>query len=72
MVRQPAVAGMFYPGSRHRLEEELKNLIPSKQEKRKVMGLIAPHAGYIYSGACAGRGFAEVEVPEDIIILRTT
>jgi AmmeMemoRadiSam system protein B len=65
-VRTPAVAGMFYPNK----TQELKNLvhdcflhpfgpgkIPPSEEKRKVYGVICPHAGYVYSGPIACHSF---------------
>lgn len=69
MIRKPAVAGSFYPGSKATLEKELAGYIEKSENKRKVLGLISPHAGYIYSGSCAGKGFARVEIPGTIIIL---
>jgi hypothetical protein len=69
MIRQPAVAGSFYPGSKGALEKELSQMITSSGSKKKVLGLISPHAGYVYSGGCAGKGFARVEVPGTVIIL---
>lgn len=69
MIRQPAVAGSFYPGSKGALEKELSQMIAFPGQKKKVIGLISPHAGYVYSGACAGKGFGRVEVPGTVIIL---
>lgn len=69
MVRRSVVAGSFYPGSKSSLEKELTQLIPLVGEKKKVIGLISPHAGYVYSGCCAGKGFASIQVPNKIIIL---
>lgn len=69
MVRQPAVAGSFYPGSKSALKKEIMRMIPSSGRKEKVTGLISPHAGYVYSGGCAGKGFSRVEVPGTVIIL---
>ncbi len=69
MIRRPAVAGSFYPGSKVSLERELNQLIQVKEEKQKVIGLISPHAGYVYSGGCAGRGFGSIHIPNRVIIL---
>ncbi|MCX6580843.1 MAG: AmmeMemoRadiSam system protein B [Candidatus Aminicenantes bacterium] len=69
MVRKPVVAGSFYPGSKSSLEKELSRLIPFVREKKKVIGLISPHAGYVYSGGCAGKGFGSIQVPGKVIIL---
>ena len=69
MVRKPAASGNFYPGSKSLLEEAMSKYIPDVKSKKKVIGLVSPHAGYIFSGACAGKGFAAVEVPDVVIIL---
>jgi len=69
MIRRPAVAGSFYPGSKAALEKELSHYIEVSANKKKVIGLISPHAGYIYSGGCAGKGFGTVEIPGTVIIL---
>ncbi len=68
MIRESAVAGYFYPAAK----EELKNMVDnflSKAEKiispgEKVLGGIAPHAGYIYSGQIAG--FTYKNLSDDI------
>lgn len=69
MIREPVVAGTFYPGSKDILEEELGKHIQNAETKRKVIGLVSPHAGYVFSGGCAGKGFGAVEVPGTVIIL---
>lgn len=59
-VRPAAVAGMFYPGRRSELEVTVRRLLeaagPVASPAPKA--LIVPHAGYVYSGAIAARGFA--------------
>jgi AmmeMemoRadiSam system protein B len=69
MVRRTAVAGQFYTADKKLLEKELKKIIVSKENRRKVIGLLAPHAGYIYSGPCAGQGYGRVALPETVIVL---
>ena len=59
-VRQPAVAGSFYPANPHALRVDLKTLVAqvpaSGMARHKA--LIAPHAGYVYSGQVAAAAFA--------------
>jgi AmmeMemoRadiSam system protein B len=61
-VRQPAVAGSFYPHRAGELRAAVEALLarakPSGQ--RPVLGVIAPHAGYVYSGPVAASAFVEV------------
>ena len=69
MTRYPSVAGMFYPGDGEVLRTEVGELIKDAENKIKVIGLISPHAGYVYSGGCAGSGFGKVIIPGRVIIL---
>ncbi len=69
MIRYPSVAGMFYPKERDILQTDMDNLIKEDDVKISAIGLISPHAGYIYSGKCAGVGFGKIEIPDSIIIL---
>jgi len=68
MIRQPAVAGKFYTNDPDRLREELSFLVPQGEADRAV-GIIAPHAGYIYSGKVAGRVYATVNVPDTVLVI---
>jgi len=67
-VRLPAVAGSFYPEKEETLRIQLDALIPAARKER-ALALIAPHAGYSYSGKVAGAAFGRVEVPRDVVIL---
>lgn len=69
MSRIPAVANMFYPGEKSRLEEQLSAFIKRVPNPRKVIAAISPHAGYMYSGGVAGAVFSEISVPETVVIL---
>lgn len=69
MIRQPAVAGQFYPGTEQELHQELQQLIPENNLKQRAVGVISPHAGYIYSGSTAGKMLASIAIPRTVIIL---
>jgi len=69
MIRQPAVAGSFYPADTEELSAQIDGLLKIKAEPNKVKGLIVPHAGYIYSGAVAGEVFASAEIPRQVILI---
>ena len=71
MIRSPAVAGQFYPGSEASLVKTLHSLVPAIQpeERKEALAVVSPHAGYIYSGGVAGETFARVKVPESVVIL---
>ncbi|MCS7214253.1 MAG: AmmeMemoRadiSam system protein B [Candidatus Calescibacterium sp.] len=66
--RKPAVAGIFYPESDEKLRSSIKSLISTEPE-RNVIGVILPHAGYIYSGKIAGKTVSKIRIPERAIIL---
>ncbi|MGE5235217.1 MAG: AmmeMemoRadiSam system protein B [Acidobacteriota bacterium] len=57
-VRRPAVAGSFYPGDRPRLEADVRGYLRGEEAGGAPIAVIVPHAGYIFSGATAGRAFA--------------
>ena len=69
MQRQPAVAGQFYPGSEDKLRAALSPLIPRNASPKQVTGIISPHAGYVYSGAIAGRLFSHITIPDTVLII---
>ena len=69
MIRQPEVAGQFYPGTEQELRQELQQLIPENNLKQRAVGVISPHAGYIYSGSTAGKMLASIAIPRTVIIL---
>ncbi len=61
-IRQPNVAGSFYPGHKNELETMVKEFFnkartPTKFDTKKITALISPHAGYIYSGIVAASGY---------------
>ena len=69
MIRQPAVAGRFYPGNPSQLKEELDDYMTKVPHRKKVIGLIVPHAGYMFSGGCAGNAYGRVEIPKTVVII---
>jgi len=68
MIRRPAASGRFYPASQFALKKQLDRFISPKDRKRAI-AVVAPHAGYDFSGRTAGAVFSEVEVPGTAIIL---
>ena len=67
-VRQPAVAGLFYPGDPRQLStmvDELLDAAPSASTQPRA--LIAPHAGYIYSGPIAASAYCQLRARRQAI-----
>ena len=63
-IRPPAVAGMFYPADRARLQDDLTTClaVPSAPKLAaattgSLKAVIVPHAGYMYSGGTAGHAY---------------
>ena len=54
MIRNPVVAGRFYPESHGRLRSMIQGMVDEKAVKEEAIGLVSPHAGYIYSGPVTG------------------
>ncbi|MFH1868712.1 MAG: AmmeMemoRadiSam system protein B [Candidatus Omnitrophota bacterium] len=69
MIRNPAVAGQFYPASPKALKDLIGSFVDKAAKRQRAIGIISPHAGYIYSGAVAGALFSCVEIPDTIVIL---
>lgn len=69
MVREPAVAGKFYPANPQTLRSDVDSYLSLSGERVAAIGCIAPHAGYIYSGKVAGAVFSAIEVPSRCIVL---
>ncbi len=63
-VKESDLAGSWYPASKTELESQLKSYLDSaKPEKidEKILAIIVPHAGYVYSGPVAAYGYKAVE-----------
>lgn len=63
VVRQPAVAGTFYPADADALKEAVRALLaeaPATTDEPPPKALIVPHAGYVYSGPVAASAYAAI------------
>ncbi|MBW2992995.1 AmmeMemoRadiSam system protein B, partial [Candidatus Woesearchaeota archaeon] len=81
MTRKPIAIGMFYEELFELLDRQISECfthklgpgaLPSKRTENKLIGIIAPHAGYQMSGPCqawAYKEIAESEFPDIFIIL---
>lgn len=71
MLRKPAVAGYFYQEYPENLTNQVKRYldIDVTIEKARVLGILAPHAGLVYSGAVAGALYSRIILPESIILI---
>ena len=79
MIREPVVAGQFYPDGKEDLERMIKychehKYGPGNQpigSSKKIFGIICPHAGYEYSGPTACHSYKSIssQNPELVIII---
>ncbi len=68
MNRQPAVAGVFYPVNTQQLHKMLDQYLKDAKTDAKVpKAIIAPHAGYIYSGPVAATAYARLKQARHLI-----
>jgi AmmeMemoRadiSam system protein B len=68
--RPPAVSGIFYPSNPFELQKSLEQSfldmnfgpgrMPPSLDRKKIYGIISPHAGYTYSGSVAANGYYQV------------
>jgi AmmeMemoRadiSam system protein B len=71
-VRAAAVAGLFYPGAPSALAADVRAHLaaaeaPASAAAAGPKAIIVPHAGYIYSGAIAGHGYARLAAARNAI-----
>ncbi|MCK4649334.1 AmmeMemoRadiSam system protein B, partial [bacterium] len=62
-ARRPAVAGAFYPGNRLLLQRQVDGFLAKAKKvelEGKLVALISPHAGYIYSGPVAAYAYKQL------------
>lgn len=81
MPRRPIVAGQFYEEGSEELREQISSCfknkfgpgeLPGKRKDNQIFGIIAPHAGYVYSGPCQAWAFKEIaesSLPEVYVII---
>ncbi len=83
-IRRPTVAGQFYEADAEALRAQIKNcfLHPIGPQKlpevnmhihpRKIVGVVCPHAGYMYSGPVAASAFYELALdgkPDTVVLM---
>ena len=69
MIREPAVAGTFYPSDPKTLERAIHSYLAKADRQIEAKAVVSPHAGYMYSGAVAGAVYGAVRVTGRCIIL---
>lgn len=67
--RPPCVAGRFYPGDAASLKKTIDSFLVPGMIAGPAVSIIAPHAGYIYSGAVAGAVYSAVKIPDTVVLI---
>ena len=71
LVRHAAVAGMFYPGDPRELDSVVRQMLaeaaPETPESPAPKAIIAPHAGYVYSGPIAAKAYARLKPAAGVV-----
>lgn len=63
-VRESTIAGTWYPGQPHQLRAAIEGFLSSVEPRPvegELLGLIAPHAGYTYSGQVAAHAYRQLQ-----------
>ena len=74
-VRNPAVAGQFYPADATKLKQAIRQFLDNAEKPviREPLVLVVPHAGYVYSGQVAADAFRLVQGQSiDVVVILGT
>jgi MEMO1 family protein len=69
LKRSPAVAGQFYYGTASKLAGQVQDYIDKTARRERVIGMVAPHAGLIYSGPVAGAVYSAIDFPDTFVLI---
>ena len=69
MIRNPVVAGQFYPEDPKELRKQIEGFIQKEARKEDAFGVVSPHAGYMFSGSVAGAVYSRIKLPDKVVIL---
>ncbi|MDD5059936.1 MAG: AmmeMemoRadiSam system protein B [Candidatus Omnitrophica bacterium] len=70
-LRNPVVAGQFYPSNKRDLNAMISSFEDRRAVKKDVIGAILPHAGYLYSGKVATETISGINIKDNLILLGT-
>lgn len=67
-MRKAIVAGQFYPEDKAELEKQINGFLEIKPDN-SLKAAIVPHAGYMFSGKCAGKVYSLLPAAETYVLL---
>jgi len=69
MIRRAAVAGRFYPDSKESIISQIESFDYDDKEPVEAFAVVAPHAGYQYSGPVAAKVYARLKIRDSVILI---
>ena len=70
MSRKAVYAGTWYPGTEDSIIKTIDSFLPGKKvAARKAVGIMVPHAGWLYSGKVAAQVYASAKIPGIVIMI---
>ena len=67
-IRQPVVAGQFYPASAKDIKKQINGFINTQEPKVDAIACMLPHAGYVYSGMVAAKTLSKINIKDKVIL----
>ena len=66
LIKYPVVSGSFYPKDKNALAGQINSFLSKVEEgpffnDKEILGLMSPHAGYVYSGQVAAHGYKAIQ-----------
>ncbi len=68
-IREPAVAGTFYPSEASEIRTFAEKYLVSEKPETDIAAVLMPHAGYVYSGPTACRVLSRIRVPDTVLLI---
>lgn len=69
IIREPAVAGKFYPSTPQGLKNQIEACVNKHANKQDIIACMLPHAGYVYSGLVAAQTVSRINIKNKVILL---
>jgi AmmeMemoRadiSam system protein B len=68
-ARRPVVAGMFYDSDSDKLKKQLSGFFRKVKASSSCIGVVSPHAGFVYSGQTAAWAVASLKAAKTFVVL---
>lgn len=68
-LRKPVVSGQFYPSEVKDLSSMIASFADRRAQKKDCLGVVLPHAGYVYSGNVATQTVSGISIKDNVVLL---